>query len=412
MKMLIYGINFAPELTGIGKYTGELAEWLVSREHHIKVVTAPPYYPEWKVYPGFRNFYSYKKQGNLEVYRAPLFVPTNPKTLLRLLHLVSFTLTSFFILLRLIVWRPKVVFVVEPTLFCLPLALLYSKITGAKCILHIQDFEIDAMFGLGFMQGKQGIFAKIVIAFERWLMRRCDRVSSISDSMLQIAALKGVAINKALFFPNWVDTDFISPNADKMYFRQKWDIPLSTKVVLYSGNMGKKQGLEIVLEAAYQFRDRKDVLFLMVGHGAVKEELQEEAILKRLTNVRFEPLQPYECLPSLLTFADIHLVIQRKGAADIVLPSKLTGILSVGGYALITAQSDTELGLLTTKHPGIAHLVEPESADKLYEALEVILDKTPTEINKIAREYALQFLNKEAILARFERDIVSMLSDS
>jgi colanic acid biosynthesis glycosyl transferase WcaI len=137
---------------------------------------------------------------------------------------------------------------------------------------------------------------------------------------------------------------------------------------------------------------------LIVGEGAGKARLLDLVQQKRLDNVVFGPLQPYEDLPSLLASADCHLVIQKRGAADAVLPSKLTNILAVGGNALITADPDTSLGLLCREHPGIATLVEPESVAALITGIEQAL-AMPSP-NVVATAYARDFLDKDKILKR------------
>lgn len=405
VKVLIYGLNFRPELTGIGKYSGDMADWLAAQGHAVRVVTAPPYYPDWRIADGVpRGFHT--EGDNPRVYRCPLYVPAQPATLTRLLHLLSFALTSWLVLVRLLRWRPDVLVMVEPTLFCAPGALLYAKLTGAKAVLHVQDYEVDAMFGLGLMA--RGRLARWVANLEAWVMRRFDRVSTISHSMMQHAQRKGVSAENILFFPNWVDTDFIRPDVDRQRFRTRWNIADSTRVVLYSGNMGRKQGLEMVLAAAARWRERHDVLFVMVGQGAACEELKQQARQAALANVRFEPLQPYGELPNLLALADVHLVVQKRGAADVVLPSKLTGILSAGGHVLITAEADTELGLLTARFPGIARRVEPESLDDFCTGLAQLLAQDTRVVNQIARHYALQFLNQDTVLGRFATDLQSL----
>ena len=406
MKILFYGINYKPELTGIGKYTGEMVEWF-AQYHQVKVITSVPYYPAWKVADGYRNCYSVHIDNGVNIYRCPLYIPQRPNIITRLIHLVSFAMTSFFMMARLIFWRPNIIFVVEPTFFCTPLALLYARLTGAKAILHIQDYEIDAMFGLGLMS--QGLLGRIAKVIERWLMSRFDKISTISNSMMRLAQEKGVGIEKIVFFPNWVDTDFISPDVDRSFFRRKWQIAESTQVILYSGNMGKKQGLELVLEAAEYFRDRPNLLFLMVGQGAAYDDLQFMAKTKNLKNVRFESLQPYSELPMLLALADIHLVVQKLGAADVVLPSKLTGILSVGGMALITAEEHTELGQLVKQFPRIACCVEPENKEAFIHALGVMLNNASGSVNHVARKYAEEFLNQDAILNRFKQEVESLI---
>lgn len=115
------------------------------------------------------------------------------------------------------------------------------------------------------------------------------------------------------------------------------DVDSAQKVLLYAGNMGEKQGLELVLEAANRLQSCPDVTVLLVGDGAGKVRLVQLAADMGLRNVVFAPLQAYEDLPALLASADVHLVVQKRGVADVVLPSKLTNILAAGGTAVITA---------------------------------------------------------------------------
>ena len=132
MKLLIYGINFAPELTGIGKYTGEMAQWLAHAGHEVRVITAPPYYPDWKVAPGHSaSRYRSESWQGVRVIRAPLWVPHQPGGLKRLLHLASFALTSLPALFAQWRWKPDVVWVVEPPLMCAPAAVAFAALRGA-----------------------------------------------------------------------------------------------------------------------------------------------------------------------------------------------------------------------------------------------------------------------------------------
>ncbi|MCK4703844.1 MAG: colanic acid biosynthesis glycosyltransferase WcaI, partial [Gammaproteobacteria bacterium] len=120
MKIIIYSINYYPELIGIGKYNGEMAEWLADKGHEVSVITAPPYYPAWVVKSGYSRFWFKKEKLNqVNVIRCPLWVPSKPSGLKRILHLFSFAFTSF----PVIFWyairhRPEIIFVVEPPIFC------------------------------------------------------------------------------------------------------------------------------------------------------------------------------------------------------------------------------------------------------------------------------------------------------
>lgn len=398
MKILLYGINYSPELTGIGKYSGEMARWLAEQGHEVRVVTAPPYYPDWKVWPAFSSWrFNCTQEEGVSVYRCPLYVPAKPTALTRLLHLASFSISSSLAMLAQLRWKPDLVILVVPTLFCAPQTLLLAKLTGAKSVLHIQDFEVDALFGLGI--ANSGVLKRVAYGAERLILRAFDRVSSISAAMLRRAQSKGVSVEQLRFFPNWSETARFANVARNDALLARLGIDPAKKVLLYSGNIGEKQGLESVIEAADRLKGRAELVFLIVGEGAGKARLQALAASKQLSNVVFAPLQPYEDLPALLASADCHLVIQKRGAADAVLPSKLTNILAVGGNAVITADPETSLGLLCLDHPGIAERVEPESVEALLRGIEGCL-AMPLP-NLIATAYAHDFLDKDRILARF-----------
>ncbi|WP_320372517.1 glycosyltransferase, partial [Escherichia coli] len=143
--------------------------------------------------------------------------------------------------------------------------------------------------------------------------------------------------------------------------------------------------------------------FAIVGQGGGKARLEKMAQQRGLRNMQFFPLQSYDALPALLKMGDCHLVVQKRGAADAVLPSKLTNILAVGGNAVITAEAHTELGQLCETFPGIAVCVEPESVEALVAGIRQAL--LLPKYNTVAREYAERTLDKENVLRQFINDI-------
>lgn len=403
MKILLYGINFAPELTGIGKYTGEMAAWLAARGHDVRVVTAPPYYPAWAVSAGYSgSAYRIEQWQGVKVYRCPLWVPRQPGGAKRLLHLATFALSSLPVMLAQVLWRPQLVWVVEPALFCAPAAWGVARLSDAKAWLHVQDFEVDAAFDLGILKGQR--IRNLVAGAERWLMRRFDVVSTISQRMRQRLLAKGLDAGKAKMAVNWVDmAQFALPSPEGVTaYRRELTIPDEAIVALYSGNMGHKQGLEVLAEVAAR---SPAVTFVFCGHGVGRADLL--ARCDGLANVRFIDLQPAARLPDLLATADIHLLPQRADAADLVMPSKLTGMLASARPVVVTAHLGTELATVV-KNCGL--VVPPEDAAGMSTAVNTLaLDlELRRRLGSTGYEYARRELDRDAVLQQLEQSIFSL----
>ncbi|PSB29495.1 glycosyltransferase WbuB [Chlorogloea sp. CCALA 695] len=407
MRFLIYGINYAPELTGVGKYTGEMTEWLKAQGHEVRVVTAPPYYPAWQIGAGYsaRRYCKEFLQG-VEVWRCPLWIPRQPSGLKRILHLASFAISSLPLMLwQGLFWRPDVVFVVEPAFFCVIGALLTSLLNGAKTWLHIQDFEIDAGFEMGILPSSK-FLRSLSMTIERWLMNRFNRVSTISDRMLNRLKVKGVDMSKCVYFPNWVDTDNIYPLQKTNILRNLLDIPSDTFVALYSGSMVEKQGLDILISAAKLLAtDYPKILFVLCGEGSAKKRLLKLAT--GMCNIRFLDLQPSERLNALLNLANVHLLPQIPDAADLVMPSKLLGMCASGQPVIGTVHYGTQVAELL-KNCGI--VVSPGDVTAISNAI-VYLATHPDQCHKLgqaARQLTVDRWHKEKVLQQFERKLVAL----
>jgi colanic acid biosynthesis glycosyl transferase WcaI len=408
LRILIYGLNYAPELTGIGKYTGEMSSWLAARGHDVHVVTAPPYYPAWKIREDYRGklYRTEKVPGEPIVYRTPLYVPVKPTGVKRMVHLFSFMLGSLPVMLREIFWQPQIVFTVEPTFFGAPLALLVAQTSGAASWLHVQDFEVDAAFDLGLLPA-EGLVHDFALGLEEFFTQAFTRVSSISQKMVERALAKGVPVARTILFPNWVDVDAIHPQPRNAANSFRRELGLEDKIILlYSGNMGAKQGLELLAPLARTFEDDRRVHFLFCGDGAFRPQL--ETLVAHLPNVTLLPLQPFSRLNELLNAADIHLLPQRAGAADLVMPSKLTGMLSSGRPVIATADHGTQVAQVVE---GCGLVVPAEDAPALHAAVQRLIDDEALrqKLGVAARGYAVEHLGKEQVLLQFERNLQNLV---
>lgn len=403
MKILLFSLNYAPEMTGIGKYSAELAEWLADRGHDVHVITAYPYYPHWVVSDGYRaSRYKTEDINGVRVTRVPFWCPRKVSGLKRLLHLASFAASAFPAALMQVRWSPDAVWVVEPPLFAAPVALLAAKLSGASSHLHIQDYELDAAFELGMLRGN--FLRRSGLRIEKWLMSRFDKVSAISGKMVEKATSKGVPDERSVLFPNWVNTSEIFPLFKPSTYRRELDIDADATVVLYSGNMGAKQGLELLPEVARKLSGRSDLFFVLCGNGPSKRPL--EAACAALPNVRFIDLQPSERFNDMLALADIHVLPQRSDASDLVMPSKLSGILASGRPVVATAHAGTELW--KTVEP-IGVVVDPGSVDALCAGIVRLADDRSLRerFGAAGRAYAISEMSKDAVLSRYEKVLTS-----
>jgi colanic acid biosynthesis glycosyl transferase WcaI len=401
--ILVLGINYAPDLIGISKYTTELCEDLVHRGYSVHVVTAPPYYPAWQVPTEYKKGWWVDQLGGVEVHRVPIFVPRSPTGVTRLLHLMSFSLASIGPCLMLALrTRPQHVIAVAPSLLAAPVALVAARLCGARSWLHIQDFEVDAAFELGLLKG--GAARRLALGVERLILRSFDRVSTISGNMLKLLATKGVEPEAVVELRNWVDIDAIKhqPSSDTS-FRQELGIAANEIVALYSGNMAAKQGLEVLAEVAARLDGgERPVKLILCGRGPLRNELFERC--QGLANVHFLDLQPLERLSELLSTADIHLLPQRSEAADLVLPSKLTGMLASGRPVVAMANPGTALA---EEVDGCGLVVKPSDPAEMVAAIQALSgDKAlRLELGVEARKRAESRWQKRNIIDKFVHDM-------
>lgn len=394
MRILIYSANFAPEPTGIGKYSGDMAWWLADHGHEVRVVCAPPYYPTWQVDRKYRwPLYRRERWRGVDVWRTPLWVPKSPNGLTRVLHLLSFAITSFPVMLWQIAWRPDVVLTVAPAFMCAPAGLLTAWLCRAKRWLHLQDFEVDVAFRMGLLKGR--LLQRIALRMERSLLRRFDTVSTISGRMMERLRAKGVIVGKTRYLPNWVDLTRIKPPKNGGY-RPQLGIPKDAVVVLFSGTLSGKQGLMVIPEAAKLLRSRRDIVFVVCGDGVMKSELQAAAA--GMQNVTFMPLQPPGRVSDLLAIADIHLLPQSPDAADLVLPSKLSGMLASGRPVIATCRAGTEISEIVSQ---CGLVVAPENGMELARAITALADDPETRIllGRRGRAFAEDNFERDAVLS-------------
>lgn len=407
MRILVVGINYAPDLIGVAKYNTELCEALVSFGHQVRVVTAPPYYPEWSIPPAYKGWrYRVETVNDVSITRSPIYVPATPTGAKRLIHHASFALASLWpVVSASLRWRPDVVFSVAPSLMSASFSAWIARRIGAISWLHLQDFEVDAAFDLGLLSNRR--LRTPMVAVERAILRSFDCVSSISPAMLDRLVAKGVDKDRIREVRNWTDTTQIVPGSRNTLFRKELGLDDSHFVGLYSGTMSNKQGLELIIEAAGRLNQSdSNIRFVLCGEGPHKTMLQNLAA--GLTNVQFLGLQAGGRFAELLKTADFHLIPQKAEAADLVLPSKLGGIFATGRPLIVMASPGTGLAIEVA---GAGLVIPPGDAHALATAVGTLADHPQLccSLGEGARKTALLRWDKAAILNALEQTMMAAI---
>ena len=400
MRILIYSLNYAPEPTGIGLYSGGLAQSLTALGHEVRVICAVPHFPQWQVFHGFSQGWTRAHEHGVDVIRCPVYVPRNPSGLRRVLHYVTFLVSSLFPAIRSCLgFRPDLVFCVAPSLISTLTGLVAAKLSGAKSQIHIQDFEVEAAFATEHLSSK-GLVARFARWFEKTILRAFDRSSTISPEMVRKLHEKGVAPAKTYELRNWAEIDHIRPQSGSRY-RERWNIR-TPNVALYSGSIAQKQGIESIIDAARALSHRDDLTFVICGNGPRRRTLEEAA--HGLHNLQLHDLQPMEELGELLNLATVHLLPQRRDAADLVLPSKMANMLASGRPVIAGVEPGTGIA---REIEGCGLICEPESGDAMAQAIENLFadEVRYAEFCSAARLRAQERWSRNSIIEAFDRSI-------
>lgn len=339
MKIIVWGINYAPEQTGIAPYNTGLCEHLTAAGHDVRMLTTFAYYPEWRKAPNDRGrIYRTDVVEGVRVHRCWHFVPSRPNAWKRMIHEGTFVLMSW---LRLLVLpKPDVIVVVSPPLLLGVAAWLACFLKRRPYLFHVQDMQPDAAVMLGLL--KQGALTRTLYGLERFAYRHAAVVSGITPGMLALFSRKGVPASRQLLFPNWTHGG-LEKAATRGNFRARHGIAAETMLAVYSGNLGKKQGLDVLLDAASKLREVTNVRIVIAGDGVEKPTLEERISREDLRNVTLLPLQPSAQYREMLADADVCLVTQQPGSGALFFPSKLLTILAHARPVVAVADPGGEL---------------------------------------------------------------------
>jgi len=365
MRIHVIGINYWPEMTGIAVFSTGRAEHLAAAGHDVTMCTAVPYYPQWRVPEEYRGLtFRREARAGVTILRCPLYVPAAVNPIRRVLHEASFIASSF--VRSLFCRRPDLLFVVSPPLGLAIAAVILGRLWRVPYVFHVADLQPDTALDLGMV--KPGRFARLLYAVERLAYQRAAIVSTLTEPMRARIVAKGIPSEKVLLFADWSDPRlFALDGSQSAAIRSELGLG-DAFLVLHAGNMGVKQGLDVVLDAAVQTRSDPGIVYLLVGDGAMRPHLEARARDLGLQNVRIVPLLEHDRFLQLLGAADVCLVTQQRTVADVVFPSKVLTLLSAGKPVVASVTGGSAVANVVAG-AGAGMIVTPEDGAALAEAI-------------------------------------------
>lgn len=378
MRITVLCPHFAPDVAPTGEVMTSIAGELFARGHQLHIVTSLPWYRHHDIEVGWDGqLVRHEDTAWGRVTRVHPF-PTDKRNIpARALAFGGFTVLAG-IEGAIARARPDIVLAMSPPLTLGMAGWTVARSRRVPFVFNIQDVFPDVAVELGLLTGAKVIAA--ASALERFSYRRADAVTVLSDELADnvrtkvTSGLRGRDAEreaaKVRVIPNFVDTDLVRPSPPDNDYRLEHGLT-GKRVVMYAGNVGLSQSLDLVLDAAAALSTERDVAFVINGGGSAKIDLMRRA--SGLDNVVFVEMQPKARLPEVLAAGDIHVVPLKRGLAWSSVPSKLYSILAAGRPIVASVDPGTEV-VRTIERAGAGLSVPPDDAESFTKALRRLLD--------------------------------------
>ena len=406
MRIIVWGINYAPEITGIAPHNVALCEFLSRHGHEVEMVTTFSYYPAWRKRVEDKGlFYRCDVLNSVPVHRCWHYVPARVSAWKRIAHEATFVLTSTLRILFLA--RPDVYVVVSPPLLLGAVGWLVAKIKRRRFVFHVQDLQPDAAVGLGML--RPSLFTRALYALESFAYKKATRVSGISDEILNAFRRKKVPEEKLILFPNTIVLPEPSQLPPPGQFRSKNGLAADEFLAIYAGNLGVKQGLTILLDAAELLPLDEKIRIILCGDGAERDSLAREIERRKLRKISMLPLKFGRDYQELLIDADVSLITQQSGSGNAFFPSKLLVTLAHSSPVITVADDESALAVAVASG-NFGTNVRPGNASQLAETFcHLAARSDQLRIWAVAgREYVKRF-EQEPVMEKFVAELEALL---
>ncbi len=400
MRVLIFGMNYTPELTGVGPFTTSLAEHLVSKGHAVTVVTSFPHYPQWAVQPPYLGRWrTVETISGVKVRRSRIVLPRRVGLASRVLYDSSLVAGSVMNIVG--IRRPEIVLNVSPPVQIAVAAGLLARRWHAPSISIIEDLPLEAALGVGLM--KKGRLFELGRQLERVAYRLADQIVVISQGFRESLEKSGVSSEKIHLIPHWAHVDWAALYAPEPSVRRFLDAGEEELLVVYAGNMGTKQGLTTALSAASLGSPDSLFRLALVGDGSDRALLQDRIAQEKISNAALRPLQPEAFLHRILAAADLLLLSQRADITSSVAPSKLLTYMAAARPVLAAVHEKSEAAILV-RESGCGIVIPPENPQALVEAIRVLKQDASRreEMGRSGRAFAEAHFHRQSVMAQWD----------
>ena len=393
MKITIICPHFAPDTAPTGEVMTQIVNELQHLGHRIHVVTSLPWYRDHSVEPGWTGrLISREKTSWGKITRIHPFASKNRTNILaRAIAFGAFSCVAA--LVATLTRRTEIILAMSPPLTLGLAGWVAAKRHKAPLILNIQDIHPDAAIETGTLTDTRVI--QLLRRIELTSYAKADAVTVLSDDLRKKLISRIDEESKLRVIPNFVDTEQIYPGDRNNSYRHELGVTDET-IVMYAGNVGFSQPLELVLEAARYLADRDDIIFVINGNGSRRAYFEKEA--EELPNVTFMDYQPRQRLNEVLAAGDIHIIPLQKGLSSISVPSKFYSILAAGRPVLASVDPGTEIDLVVTRS-GAGRSTPAGDTQEFIAALTALIDDPHGRVaaGLEARRFAEEWLSAKAV---------------
>jgi glycosyltransferase involved in cell wall biosynthesis len=359
MRILFISDNFPPEVNAPASRTYEHAKRWVADGAEVTVITCAPNFPQGKVHEGYRNaWWTVEEIDGIRVVRVKSYITSNAGFVRRILDYMSFMVTAVFF--GLFEKRPDIIVSTSPQLFSAVAAWKLSIFKWRPFVFELRDLWPASIVTVGAME--KGPAIRLLEKLELFLYRRAAAIVSVTKSFKADLVSRGIDAKKIFVVRNGVDLARYRPRPPDVAMRDRLGIA-GKFVVAYLGTHGMAHALENVLEAAERLQEQEDIVFLLVGDGARKQKLVDQARSMGIGNVVFHQSMPKEDMPALWSVCDVALVhLKNDPVFATVIPSKIFEAFGMGKPVIIVQPKGEAVDLVTAAGAG-AHVAteDPEA---------------------------------------------------